>query len=223
MTLSAKSMNTTLFCLDFDETLSNTDRLRAGLTEGVRRIGSEELAAAYLEAYETVRKKHGGVSIPLVLKELKDQISIQPETHYQLAELFHTFPYHDYLYPGAEKVVTHLKQQGKVIIFSDGDAFFQPQKIHATPIAALVDGIVILSNKTDYLNEVAGYWPAVRYVFIDDKQHVLDAAKKHFGKKATTILVRQGRYATTTKASAADLSAASIADVPGLLPVSDTL
>lgn len=206
--------------MDFDETLSNTDRLRADLLSALRRFGGEQLATDYLNAYEITRKEHGTPRIPLVLKTLVERSLLVPGVHRELARIFHDFPYGEYLYPGAEHTVGHLKKQGCVLILSDGDAFFQPQKIFATSIPNLVDGVIILPNKVDYFNDLAGYWPADRYVFIDDKQRVLDAAKRYFGRQATTVLVQQGRYVDAASESSADMSAPTIADVTDLFSVS---
>lgn len=211
-------MSTTLFCLDFDETLFNTDRLRADLAESIHRLGGEGLADAYEAAYEAVRHERDGVSIPLVLSALGERSEVDEGARRRLAELFHAHPYQEYVYTGAEAAIAHLKERGRAIIFSDGDAFFQPQKIYATTLSTLVDGIIILPSKITFLKELAGYWPADQYVFIDDKQRVLNSAKEYFGEKTTTVFVKQGRYAGAATPSTADLSASSIADVPGLFP-----
>lgn len=210
---------TTLFCIDFDETLSNTDRLRAELLEAIRQLGGKGLATAYQEAYEAVREKHGVPRMPLILQAAAEQAGAGHETHRQLAELFHAFPYGDYIYPGAEQAILHLKQRGHVVLFSDGDAFFQSQKIYATRVAALASSVIILPKKTDYFDELAGFWPAEHYVFIDDKQKVLDAAKNYFGEQATTVLVRQGRYADASVPSTADMNVTTIAEVVELFPL----
>ncbi len=209
-------MTATLFCIDFDETLMNTDRLRADLLEAIRRLGEDELAATYQEAYEATRAEHGVPRIPLVLKTMAERYGLDAKTHRQLADIFHSFPYQDYLYEGAEAVITHLKQFGKVLILSDGDAFFQPEKIRATTAGGLVDGTIILTDKTSHFDDLSGYYPASRYVFIDDKQKVLDAVKQYFGEQATTVLVKQGRYADAGQLSTADTSVATIAEVATL-------
>ena len=209
-------MTSTVFCIDFDETLSGTDRLRQDIANGVRRIGGEKLEVAYLAAYETVREQHGAVRIPLVLKAVAEQADIDLTTRRQLADMFHTIPYQDYLYPGAEELIAQLKKQGKVIIFSDGDAFFQSQKIYATKAAGLVDAVIILTDKTTHFADLEGYYPADKYVFIDDKQRVLDAAKSYFSERCTTVLVQQGRYVDSSQLSTADLSVGSVDKVADL-------
>jgi len=209
-------MTLTLFCLDFDETLANTDRLRADLTEAIRSLGKDELTTIYQEAYETTREEHGVPRIPLVLKTMVERYGLDHKKHRQLADVIHNFPYQNYIYPGSEELVAKLRKQGKVVIVSDGDSFFQPHKIYATSVARLVDDVIILTSKVDSFDDLSGYYPAEHYVFIDDKQRVLDAAKAYFGEQATTVLVRQGRYASDSNESTADHSVATIAEVASL-------
>lgn len=209
-------MTSTLFCIDFDETLSNTDRMRVDLQDAFWRFGGEKLADTYPVAYEATRAKYGIPRLPLVLKTMAEQATMDMKTQRAFAEVIHTFPHQEYIYPGAEQAIQHLKKTGPVIVLSDGDAIFQTQKIHSTSIKNLVDTVVVLPNKIEYFEEIAGYWPAERYVFIDDKQKVLDAAKSFFGERATTVLVRQGRYTNPSTASTADISVASIAEVADL-------
>ncbi len=209
-------MTTTVFCVDFDETLMNTDRLRADTLESIRNLGKDELADTYLEAYEATRQEHGVPRIPLVLKMMRERFDLDFESHRRLAGILHDFPYQEYLYADVEQVIAHLKNYGKVLIFSDGDAFFQLEKVRATSVATLVDGIIVLTTKVNYFDDLSGFWPAERYVFIDDKQKVLDAAKEYFGENATTVLVKQGRYADSAATSTADTSVASITEVANL-------
>lgn len=194
----------------------NTDRLRTDLLSSIRSIGNEELATTYLEAYEATRAEHGVPRIPLVLKTMVKRYNLTHDLHNQLAAMFHTFPYQSYIYAGAEQALEYLKQFGRVIILSDGDSLFQSQKVYKTTIASLVDDIIILPNKIAYFDDLSGYYPAKQYVFIDDKQKVLDAARTYFKEQATTILVQQGRYADMVRESAADTVIASIADIPSL-------
>lgn len=207
---------TTLFCFDFDETLSNTDRLRADLEAGITAIGGEGLTIIYKKAYEQVREEQGTVRMPLVLRAVAERSNLGPDVHRSLARMIHELPYQNYIYPGSEEAVRQLKALGKVILFSDGDAFFQAQKVYATSIANLVDEVVILPNKVSYFNELEGFWPTDRYVFIDDKQRVLDAAKQYFGDRAVTVLVKQGRYAQSSQEPLADYSVDSIGEVAQL-------
>ena len=45
------------------------------------------------------------------------------------------------------------------------------------------------------LDDVERRYPARRYVMVDDKLRILDAMKRVWGDRLTTVFVRQGHYA----------------------------
>jgi hypothetical protein len=110
-----------------------------------------------------------------------------------------TFPFRDYIYPGALDLLKELRTQGPVVILSDGDPVFQPVKIARAGLATAVDGFVLVfSHKEEHLPELAAAFPADRYLLIDDKPGVIErmTARAHeLGAPLETILVRQGKYA----------------------------
>ena len=60
------------------------------------------------------------------------------------------------------------------------------------------------------------WYPATHYVLIDDKLRILDAVKKRWGARVTTIFVQQGHYAQEPglleRYAEADLTIARIGD-----------
>lgn len=201
-----------LFCVDFDETLFHTDHLRADLAEAIKARLSPEIAQHYEAIYEETRGR-GGISIPLVLSELKTRNSVTAAELARLADLFHTFPYQQYVYGGAEAALMHLKTLGTVLIFSDGDEFFQVKKINATSLAHIADQVIVVPNKIEYFPQLEGFYPSDHYVFIDDKARVLDSAQQYFGIQAKTVHVRQGRYATAEPEHTPTITLDSIAAI----------
>jgi FMN phosphatase YigB (HAD superfamily) len=106
------------------------------------------------------------------------------------------YPFADRLYRGALHAVEHVQQWGPAVILSDGDAVFQPRKIERSGLWAAVDGrVLIYVHKEQELADVERFYPAKRYVMIDDKLRILNAIKKVWGERVTTIFVRQGHYA----------------------------
>jgi len=205
-------MSVTLFCVDFDETLFHTDRLRADLAKAIEAQLSPEVAKDYQAMYEEIRGQ-GGVSIPLVLSELRARDIVSTDELIELAAVFHTFPYQEYIYEGAEAALMHLKTLGPVIILSDGDEFFQTKKIYATSLAQMVDQVVVVPNKVEYFPQLQGFYPADTYVFVDDKARVLDSVHQYFGGEAKTVHVRQGRYAVADSAERPSRTIHSIAEI----------
>jgi hypothetical protein len=87
--------------------------------------------------------------------------------------------------------------------------------------------VLIYVHKEHELADVEARYPADHYVMVDDKLHILAAIKKLWGRRVTTVFVRQGHYARDPKILAtyppADLSIARIGallncDLPVLVP-----
>jgi len=106
------------------------------------------------------------------------------------------YPFAERLYPGALDAVKHVRQWAPVVILSDGDAVFQPRKVERSGLWRAVDGhVLIYVHKEEELDDVERLYPAKRYVMIDDKLRILDAMKKIWGDRLTTVFPRQGHYA----------------------------
>ena len=82
------------------------------------------------------------------------------------------------------------------MILSDGDVVFQPRKIQRSGIFEAVEGnILIYIHKEQELDDVERRYPAEHYVLVDDKLRILDAVKRVWGARVTTVFPRQGHYA----------------------------
>jgi hypothetical protein len=129
------------------------------------------------------------------------------------------YPFADRLYPGALQAVKHARQWGPAVILSDGDAVFQPRKVERSGLwRAFEDRVLIYIHKEEELDDVERFYPARRYVMIDDKLRILTDIKKIWGTRVTTIFVRQGHYAN----DAGILAAYPAADID-LIKIGDLL
>ena len=67
------------------------------------------------------------------------------------------------------------------------------------------------------LDDVENRYPAEHYVLVDDKLRILNAVKKAWGSRVTTVFPRQGNYALDSEVLAqyppADLSIERIGDL----------
>jgi hypothetical protein len=61
---------------------------------------------------------------------------------------------------------------------------------------------MIYIHKENELDDVEARYPADHYVLIDDKVRILDAVKKAWGARVTTVFPRQGHYAADAKETA---------------------
>jgi hypothetical protein len=106
------------------------------------------------------------------------------------------YPFADRLYVGTLEAVMHVQQWGPPVILADGDAVFQPRKVERSGLWAAFDGrVLIYVHKERELADVERFYPAKRYVMIDDKLCILNAVKKVWGERVTTVFLRQGHYA----------------------------
>jgi hypothetical protein len=107
------------------------------------------------------------------------------------------YPFANRLFPNSLDIVDHVKQFGKPVILSDGDVVFQPHKVERSGLLEAVGGnVLIYIHKERELDDVEARFPADHYVLIDDKVRILDAVKKAWGRRVTTVFPRQGHYAT---------------------------
>ena len=106
------------------------------------------------------------------------------------------YPFADRLYAGALDAVRHVRQWGRPVVLSDGDAVFQPRKVERSGLWSAFDGaILIYIHKEEELDDVERLYPAKRYVLIDDKLRILAAVKKVWGDRVVTVFPKQGHYA----------------------------
>ena len=128
------------------------------------------------------------------------------------------YPFADRLFPNALDVVERVKLWGPAVILSDGDVVFQPLKVERSGLFEAVSGnVLIYVHKERELEDVTERFPADHYVMVDDKLRILAAIKKIWGRRVTTVFVRQGHYAMDPKIlttyPAADVSIGRIGDL----------
>jgi hypothetical protein len=56
--------------------------------------------------------------------------------------------------------------------------------------------VLVYVHKEHELDDVERHYPADHYVVVDDKLRILDAIKRDWESRATTVFLRQGHYAT---------------------------
>ena len=128
------------------------------------------------------------------------------------------YPFANRLFPNSLDVVERVKQWGTAVLLTDGDVVFQPRKVERSGLFEAVNGnVLIYVHKQQELGDVAERFPADHYVMVDDKLRILTAMKKIWGRRVTTVFVRQGHYARDPKILAscapADLSIGRIGDL----------
>jgi FMN phosphatase YigB (HAD superfamily) len=205
-----KQADKIVFLVDVDDTLLDNDRIQEDIKHYIGRefgpkcrdqfwVIQEELFQElgyrdYLGAFQLFRVKH------------------PYERHLvTAADYLVDYPFKQRLYPGALDVLARFREWGRTVILTDGDVVFQPRKVVRSGIFEAVDGhVLIYVHKEAALADVRRRYPAKHYVVVDDKLRILDAIKKAWGKKVTTVFPCQGKFANDPKIQSAFPEAADV-------------
>src|SRR5271157_5349 len=188
-------MDDLVFLFDVDNTLLDNDRIQDDLSAHIAACHGQAARDRYWAIFEELRRELGyadylGALERYRLEELHDPRILR------MSSWLVDYPFADRLYPGALEAVRHVRQWGRVVVLSDGDAVFQPRKVERSGLWNAFDGeILIYIHKEQELDDVERLYPAKRYVLIDDKLRILDAVKTIWGERVVTVFARQGHYA----------------------------
>ena len=206
-----------VFLFDVDNTLVDNDRVAADLQRHLASEIGAEGAQEYWRIFEQLRTELGYADYLGALQRYRAK-----HPHAQrllcMSDFLINYPFAERLFPDAIKVIEHVQQWGPAVILSDGDVVFQPLKISRSGLNNAVSRrVLIYVHKEQELDDVEQRYPAKHYVLVDDKLRILDAVKKIWGSRVTTIFVRQGHYAIDPKIlasnPAADISIELIGDL----------
>lgn len=181
--------------LDIDNTLLDNDAVTADLRAHLTAQVGRQRQARYWEIFEELRGELGYADYLGALQRYRVE---QPQDSHllSLSTFLIDYPFANRLYPGSLDVIAHVKRWGPAVVLSDGDVVFQPRKIHRAGIFEAVDGnILVYIHKEEELADVARRYPAKHYIVVDDKPRLLDAIKRQWGARVTTVFPRQGHYA----------------------------
>ena len=192
-----------VFLVDVDNTLLNNDHIQNDL----KRHLEHEFGAACRDRYWAILEQLftdlGYRDYLGALQRFRVEHPREPHL-LSMSSFLVDYPFANRLYPGSLDVLERFRSWGQTVILSDGDVVFQPRKVERSGIFEAVDGnVLIYIHKEQALDDVERRYPAERYVLVDDKLRILDAVKKIWGNRVTTIFPRQGQYAHDSKAIAA--------------------
>jgi len=196
-------MADTVFLFDVDNTLLDNDRVQADLGTHLAKYHGETTCARFWALFEKQRLELGYSDYLGALQLYRLEVAHDP-TVLRIANWLVDYPFRDRLYPKAIEVVRKARLAGAAAILSDGDAVFQPRKVERSGLWSVFgDNVLIYVHKELELADVERHLPARHYVMIDDKPRILDAIKRAWGDRVTTVFPRQGHYATDTATVAA--------------------
>ena len=140
-------MTTLAFLLDVDDTLLNNDAVKEDYDRLLRAEIGPTLTKRFWNIYEQVRAERDVVDIPLSLKRLREQTSLQEldeQTYKRVLSIFYDDPFSKALYPHTLETLQYLSTLGLTVIVSDGDPVFQAMKIVNSQLGKAVEGRVLI-------------------------------------------------------------------------------
>lgn len=187
--------NDTVFLFDVDNTLLDNDQVQDDLRQHIADQYGPLARDRYWAIFEELRGELGYADYLGALERYRVE-QIHDPTVLRMSSWLVDYPFASRLYPQALEAVKHTMQWGPAVVLSDGDAVFQPRKVDKSGIwSAFEDRVLIYIHKEQELEDVERFYPARRYVLIDDKIRILHAVKQIWGDRVTTVFPRQGHYA----------------------------
>jgi FMN phosphatase YigB (HAD superfamily) len=201
------SPDSVVFLVDVDNTLLDNDRIQTDL----RRHLDAEFGVACRERYWAILESlFADLGYRDYLGALQRYRVEHPHDAHLLAMSSYLvdYPFANRLFPASLDVLERLRAWRRTVILSDGDVVFQPRKVERAGLSDAVDGhVLIYIHKERELDDVARRYPAAHYVLVDDKPRILDAIKRSWGDRVTTVFPQQGSYAHDASALATCLPA----------------
>ena len=195
-------MNQVVFLVDVDNTLLDNDRIQADIKAYLER----QYGAASRDRYWAILED---LFVELGYRDYLGALQRYRVEHPQdmhllsMSSFLVDYPFANRLYPASLDVLERLRQWGPTVLLTDGDVVFQPRKVERSGLSDAVGShVLIYIHKELALNDVEARYPALHYVFVDDKPRILAAVKEAWGARVTTVLPRQGQYARDAKALA---------------------
>jgi FMN phosphatase YigB (HAD superfamily) len=189
----------TLF--DVDNTLLDNDRVVADLMRYMTQQLGNDRQRHYWDLFEGLRSELGYADYLGALQRYR--AAYPRDTHVlSVSSFLIDYPFANRLFPQSLDVVDRARTWGPVAVLSDGDVVFQPRKISRSGLLDSVRGnVLIYVHKEQELDDVERRYPAERYIFVDDKLWLLDAFKRHWKGRVTTVWPKQGHYITDKRVS----------------------
>lgn len=204
-----------VFLFDVDNTLLDNDHVVSDLMRYLEQEIGYERQQRYWAYFEQLRTELGYADYLGALQryriEYPRDTRILTVSHYLI-----DYPFANRLFSNSLDVIEHVRRFGEAAIVSDGDVVFQPLKIRRSGLMDSFDSrVLIYIHKEHELDDIARHYPADHYVFVDDKVRILEAVKRVWNSRVTTVFPRQGHYAMdekeVAKYPAPDVSIAHIA------------
>jgi FMN phosphatase YigB (HAD superfamily) len=184
-----------VFLVDVDNTLLDNDGIQQDLKDHLERTFGLASRERYWTILEDLFAELGYRDYIGALQRYRVEHPRDVEL-LSMSSFLLDYPFAARLFPAALEVLKRLRTLGPTVILSDGDVVFQPRKVERAGLSDAVDGrVLIYIHKEEALDDVERRYPAAHYVVVDDKLRILEAVKRFWGGRVTTVFPRQGIYA----------------------------
>lgn len=185
-----------VYLIDFDNTLFDTDALKRSISENFKKRFGDKNLSLFWKTYAESVKALKYVDIKEISKDLHKRFEDGSIEDFE--NLFLKAEFKKFVFKHSDKLIKTLKGGGKVILYSLGDAHYQPTKIKRSGIEKLIgkDNVIILKNKKTALGgvilkfKVSGY---NQIIMVDDRADFLEKAKR-IDPSCVTVWFRFGKY-----------------------------
>lgn len=188
-----------VFLVDVDNTLVDNDGIQQDLKDHLAKTYGVAARDRYWKILEDLMVELGYRDYIGALQKFRVEHPSEMEL-LAMSSYLMDYPFAERVYPKALEVLKRLRSFATTVILTDGDVVFQPRKVEHAGLAKIADGnVLIYIHKEEALADVERRFPAEHYILVDDKPRILDAVKKIWKERVTTVLPRQGQYALDTK------------------------
>src|SRR5947209_6869132 len=136
-------MDEIVFLFDVDNTLIDNDRVQDDLRGHLAKCYGEAARDRYWEIFEELRGELGYADYLGALERYRIEDLHDPRLLLMSSWLV-DYPFADRLYAGALDAVRHVRQWGRPVVLSDGDAVFQPRKVERSGLWKAFDGEILI-------------------------------------------------------------------------------
>ena len=126
-------MDDTVFLFDVDNTLIDNDQVQHDLKSHLAESCGEPARDRYWTIFEERFAALGYADYFGALEQYRHEAPQHPGV-LRLGNWLIDYPFAERLYPGALDAVRSVRQWGRVVVLSDGDAVFQPRKIERSGV-----------------------------------------------------------------------------------------
>lgn len=182
-----------VFFVDVDNTLLDNDYIKEEIRRSLKAVLGEEEAEYFWKLNNYFRELEKLVDFPNVIRAYCEE-KHKASCDIKLGQIFYTLNFRSALYPKSLEVIAHLKTLGQVMLFTEGDSVYQKMKVEKSGLGEVVDGVLLLPHKLEYITKLKEDYEGRHLVFIEDRADLLLRIKAQL-PQAFFIEVCQGHYA----------------------------